>query len=121
MRLELSQAFYFEAAHSLSRQFEREGSLRIHGHTYSAELVVAGEPDPATGMLVDLAVMRAAIDDVRERLDHRLLDDVEGLGPGTLENLCVFIAKVVGDRLPSLCEVRVGRDKSGDCCRLRVS
>jgi hypothetical protein len=38
-------------------------------------------------MLVDLAQLHAAIDDVRYVLDHRLLDEVGGLGPLNLENL----------------------------------
>ena len=38
MKYELSQRFYFEAAHTLRRQIEAEGSRRIHGHTYIAEI-----------------------------------------------------------------------------------
>jgi 6-pyruvoyltetrahydropterin/6-carboxytetrahydropterin synthase len=61
---ELSQSFYFESAHTLRRHVERneaDGSRRVHGHTYTAEVTVRGALDPATGMLVDLAVLRAAI------------------------------------------------------------
>ena len=47
-----------------------------------------GPLDPATGMLVDLAVLRAAIAAVRERLDHHFLDEVAGLPTPTLEHLC---------------------------------
>ena len=39
---ELSQSFYFEAAHTLRRDLETAaeaaGSRRIHGHTYQAEV-----------------------------------------------------------------------------------
>ncbi len=78
--LELTQEFYFEAAHTLSRSLEAEPSLRIHGHTYHADVTIRGEPDPQTGMIVDLAVLRAHIEAVRQLLDHRLLNDVPGLG-----------------------------------------
>ena len=92
LRCELSQRFYFEAAHTLRRYLsnpsEVESSRRIHGHTYQAEVTVAGQPDPATGMLMDLAVLRAELAKLREQLDHRFLDEVPGLGPATLENLC---------------------------------
>mgnify|MGYP000178535474 CR=1 FL=1 len=47
MKFELSQRFYFEAAHTLHRTIDAEGSLRIHGHTYHAEVTIAGQPDPA--------------------------------------------------------------------------
>jgi 6-pyruvoyltetrahydropterin/6-carboxytetrahydropterin synthase len=42
---ELSQKFYFEAAHTLQRTIDAEGSRRIHGHTYHAEATVLGRVD----------------------------------------------------------------------------
>jgi 6-pyruvoyltetrahydropterin/6-carboxytetrahydropterin synthase len=118
MSFEVAQRFFFEAAHTLDRAVagEAEGSRRLHGHTYQAEVAVSGEPDPSTGMVVDLAHLRAAIAVVRDALDHRLLDDVPGLGPATLENLCRFIAGAMGGVSPPVCRVKVWRDASGDSC-----
>lgn len=118
-RCELSQRFFFEAAHTLHRSVETEGSLRIHGHTYHAEVTVCGTPEVASGMIVDLAHLRAAIARVREALDHRFLDEVEGLGPATLENLCAFIRRAIEPAFPQLCAVSVERQASGDRCTLR--
>jgi 6-pyruvoyltetrahydropterin/6-carboxytetrahydropterin synthase len=115
---ELSQRFMFEAAHTLRREFETESSSRVHGHTYYAEITVAGVPDQKTGMLVDLAILRNMIEELRDSLDHRLLDDVPGLGVPTLENLCSYIACVVRPIGPMLQAVRVWREGSGDSCRL---
>ena len=117
MHCELSQRFYFESAHTLRRTIGAEGSRRIHGHTYHAEIFLQGEVDPASGMLVDLAEVRAAIACVREQLDHRLLDEVQGLGPATLENLCHFIFTQIEPKLPLLHAVVVERPASGDKCR----
>jgi 6-pyruvoyltetrahydropterin/6-carboxytetrahydropterin synthase len=120
MRYELSQRFYFEAAHTLRRKVEVEPSLRIHGHTYIAEVRLAGQPDPDSGMLVDLAHLRAHIETLRHALDHRFLDEVADLGPATLENLCAFIWRAMevhyGQQLDC---VEVSRKASGDACRLR--
>ena len=126
MVVELSQRFYFEAAHTLRRALEkdsglRESSLRIHGHTYHAEVMLRGEPSPDTGMLVDLAVLRAALVDVRDALDHRFLDEVADLGPATLENLCQFIWRGLAPQLPQLARVTVERQASGDKCSLCAS
>jgi 6-pyruvoyltetrahydropterin/6-carboxytetrahydropterin synthase len=115
---ELSQRFMFEAAHTLRREFETESSARVHGHTYYAEITVAGVPDQKTGMLVDLAILRKMIDELRESLDHRLLDEVPGLGVPTLENLCSYIAGVIRPIGPMLQAVKVWREGSGDACRL---
>ena len=119
MKFELSQTFIFEAAHTLDRAFERETSLRIHGHTYHAEVAIEGEPDPETGLVQDLAEFRGTLDQVKGLLDHRLLDDVEGIGPPTLENLCAFIWRSLADQLPYLSLVKVSRRATGDSCLVR--
>ena len=118
-RYELSQRFYFDAAHTLRRAIETEGSLRIHGHTYEAEVTVSGYADPKTGMLVDLGDLRQQVARVKEMLDHRFLDEIEHLGPATLENLCGFIKKQLKPTLPQLSSVMVERKASGDRCVLR--
>jgi 6-pyruvoyltetrahydropterin/6-carboxytetrahydropterin synthase len=118
--MELSQSFFFDAAHTLARRIEAEGSRRVHGHTYHAEVTVRGEPDPATGMVVDLGVLRARIASVRDQLDHHLLDEVEGVGIPTIENLCRFIAGRLAPALPGLCAVTVERKATGDRCTLRL-
>lgn len=120
MLCELSQRFYFESAHTLRRKVEAEGSRRIHGHTYHAEVFLRGEVNPDTGMLVDLAEVRAAIAQVRDQLDHHFLDEVAGLGPATLENLCVYIFKQLSPRVSGLCAVAVERPASGDKCRFSL-
>lgn len=119
MRFILSQRFFFDAAHTLAREIETESSRRIHGHTYHAEVWLSGARDPSTGMVVDLGHLRHALDGVRQRLDHRLLDEVPGLHPPTLENLCLFIAEALGPALgASLVRVRVWREALGDGCTL---
>jgi len=117
---ELSQRFYFEAAHTLKRSIETEGSLRIHGHTYEAEVTLRGRPDPDTGMLMDLGYLRSEIARVRDLLDHRFLDEVTDLGPATLENLCAFVCRNLQATLPSLSSVMIERRASGDKCLLRL-
>lgn len=113
---ELSKSFIFEAAHTLERRVETESSRRIHGHSYRATVVIRGQPDPATGMLLDLGFFAAELARVHDLLDHRMLDDVEGLGPATLENLACFIHTELSPRLPGLARVVVGRDLTGDAC-----
>jgi 6-pyruvoyltetrahydropterin/6-carboxytetrahydropterin synthase len=118
MSYELTQRFFFEAAHTLSREVEAEGSRRMHGHTYYAELTVSGRPDPRTGMVMDLARLRALAQHARERLDHRLLNEVEGLGPPTLENLCAYLWRRFEAEGCAPSRVVVRREGMGDSCSL---
>ncbi len=119
---EVTQRFFFEAAHTLRREIETESSLRIHGHTYCAEVSVAGPTAGETGMVVDLGMLRGRINLLREQLDHRFLDEVEGLGHPTLEGLCDFIAARLDlSGLPGrLTRVRVWREQLGDGCTLTL-
>jgi len=59
MSYELSQRFYFDAAHTLQRSIDADSSKRIHGHTYHAEVCISGMPDPESGMTLDLGFLRS--------------------------------------------------------------
>lgn len=113
---ELSKQFRFEAAHTLHRSVDAEPSRRIHGHSYRAEVTVRGRADPATGMVVDLGLFERAIDAARDGLDHRFLDEVDDLGPATMENLSAWIWHRVAPACRGLARVTVYRDSSGDVC-----
>ena len=65
MHYEITQRFFFDAAHTLRREIEAEGSRRIHGHTYHCEVSLAGRPDPTTGMVSDLGHLRAHLSGLR--------------------------------------------------------
>lgn len=79
---------------------------------------MAGQPDESNGMVVDLAVLRAKIAEVRDKLDHRMLNDVEGIVQGTLENLCGFILSHVNASSGNVTRVKVWREASGVSCAL---
>jgi 6-pyruvoyltetrahydropterin/6-carboxytetrahydropterin synthase len=116
----VTQKFHFDAAHTLKREIEADSSKRIHGHTYFAEITLCGQPDAKTGMVIDLGLVRQEIEVLRERLDHHMLDDVQGLGIPTLENICQFIANCLEARLRGLTRVKVWRDSIGDGCELNL-
>ena len=118
MSYALSQKFFFDAAHTLNRQIDAASSQRIHGHTYNAEVFLRGQPDPQSGMVIDLGRVRREIEQLRQQLDHHLLDDIAELGPPTLENLCQFILSKLQPRLPGVYSVRVWRESIGDGCTL---
>ncbi len=61
----------FSAAHFLTLP----GHLceRLHGHNYRIGAAVTGTIDPATGFVVDFAVLKGALRALADRLDHRVL------------------------------------------------
>ena len=46
-----------------------------HGHNYTVEVTVAGEPDPVTGMVLDLKDLKQILEqEITQRMDHRFLN-----------------------------------------------
>jgi 6-pyruvoyltetrahydropterin/6-carboxytetrahydropterin synthase len=112
---EMTKSFRFEAAHALAGTSLGEISEEIHGHSFRAEVVLRGRPDPSTGMLADLTRLEQELEALRATLDHKLLNRIERLGHPTLENLSRFIwerVMHVGD----VVRVSVHRDSCGESC-----
>ena len=112
---ELTKSFRFEAAHTLGGTTLGAVSEEIHGHSYRAEVTVAGIPDAATGMIVDLGLLQRRLEAIRGRLDHKHLNRINALGTPTLEHLARFIFDEVKD-LGAVTRVSVYRDSCGEAC-----
>mgnify|MGYP000872337328 FL=1 len=106
---------HFSAAHRLynptftdeqnERVFDKCNNLLGHGHNYTLEVTVRGIPDPATGYVIDLKILKDILDHVIiDKVDHKHLNyDVEflrGIIP-TVENLCVAFWQELEPNLPS--------------------
>jgi 6-pyruvoyltetrahydropterin/6-carboxytetrahydropterin synthase len=111
--IELSQEFTFDAAHYLEGAPEYR---RMHGHSFYAEVTLRGEPDPATGFLRDFGEVETVLKAIRETLDHRLLNEIEGLGAPTLENLARYIHARAKAALPDVVRVKLRRPSYGQTC-----
>jgi 6-pyruvoyltetrahydropterin/6-carboxytetrahydropterin synthase len=81
----LTRVYEFAASHRLNAaHLPPEENLALygkcnnaagHGHNYVLEVTVAGQPDPVTGMLVDLDALDVAVEQqVLSRYDHKNLD-----------------------------------------------
>lgn len=85
------------------RRFGRRAAR--HGHNYRLEVTLAGEPDPVTGMVMDLKDLQEILDrEIMQRFDHRDLNDdtpfFEKLPP-TPENLVRVIREILVEALPA--------------------
>ena len=75
-----------------------------HGHNYRLEVTVRGEPDPVTGMVIDIKAIQALLErEIMERFDHRDLNRdtpyFEKM-PATPENLARVIREILVKALP---------------------
>jgi len=99
--------FTFDAAHDSAPH----GGL--HGHTFRVEVAMVGSPDPIYGWSHNLLEVHKITDEVRARLDHRLLNEIDGLAYASLENVAKWIWDYLKPRLDGLSEVTVRRGFTG--------
>lgn len=58
-----------------SRLFGEEANPNGHGHNYVVEVTVEGDPDPITGMVIDLKYLKDVLEEnVVGPMDHRFLN-----------------------------------------------
>lgn len=118
---EVYREFYFEAAHALyDPEAENGGKYRnLHGHSFRVRVTLSGERLPEGQWVIDLGKLGRRLAELREKLDHSFLNDLEGLGKPTLENLCLYIWRELLPDLPDLSEVGVFRDSCFEGCVYR--
>ncbi len=114
-RIELRKIFQFEAAHLLPHLPESHKCRRLHGHSFQAEIAVAGECDPKLGWLIDYAEITRLFRPYWEQLDHHYLNEIPGLENPTSENIAVWIWTKLKPRLPLLNEVVVAETCTAKC------
>lgn len=105
--MEIFKRFTFEAAHHLPNVPEGHKCRRLHGHSFRIEVRVDGAPDPETGWVMDFADVKRAFRPVHDALDHRYLNEIEGLENPTSENLAKWIWRRLEPELPLLSAVVV--------------
>jgi len=75
-----------------------------HGHNYRLEVTLRGEPDPVTGMVINLSELREILErEVMTRFDHKDLNQDTGYfekRPPTPENLARVIHGILVAALP---------------------
>lgn len=104
---ELSRRFRFESAHRLPHVPPGHKCARLHGHSFRCDILVRGPLDPVLGWVLDFGAVKAAVQPIVEQLDHRYLNEIEGLENPTSEVLSAWIWHRVAARLPGLYAVRI--------------
>jgi 6-pyruvoyltetrahydropterin/6-carboxytetrahydropterin synthase len=107
MKITLTKTFQIEAAHRLPLLPKGHKCERLHGHSFRIDVLVSGECDPKLGWLIDYAEINAAFQPLFDQLDHRCLNDVEGLENPTSEILAKWVWDRLKKKLPILSSIIV--------------
>lgn len=125
----ISKRVEFSASHICrSPRLSDEENLRVygaasnplgHGHNYIVDVTLEGEPDPVTGMILDLKRLKEVLEEtVLNVYDHRLLNrEVEPFGQlvPTVENIAIDIWRRLAPRFAGPARLHAVRvEESGD-------
>ncbi|HWE21575.1 MAG TPA: 6-carboxytetrahydropterin synthase [Hyphomicrobiaceae bacterium] len=90
----IGRTYRFEAAHHLPLLADGHKCRTMHGHSYRVDVVVGGGLD-ARGLVMDFAEIDAEVLPLIARIDHRVLNDVEGLENPTAELIAAWLLERV--------------------------
>jgi 6-pyruvoyltetrahydropterin/6-carboxytetrahydropterin synthase len=96
---EVSVRDHFSAAHQLIEV--GGGCERLHGHNFAVEVFVRSDTLTDEGTVIDFRVLKKALKEVLDILDHSFLNDLDAfkdIGPSS-ERLAAFIYKELSARL----------------------
>jgi 6-pyruvoyltetrahydropterin/6-carboxytetrahydropterin synthase len=113
--MEIFKEFTIEAAHWLPNVPEGHKCRRLHGHSFRIQVYVQGPLDPQLGWVMDFADIKAAFQPVEDALDHRCLNEVDGLANPTSENLARWVWTRLKPALPAMSKVMVRETCTSGC------
>ncbi len=113
--MQIFKEFRIEAAHRLPQVPAGHKCARLHGHSFRIGVHVAGPRDAVSGWVMDFADISAAMAPLLEALDHRYLNEVEGLDNPTSENLAIWVWQRLKPRLPALARIVIHETCTSGC------
>ena len=99
--------FTFDSAHFLPMVPEGHKCREIHGHTYKLTVFVEGPLDVNLGWVSDFTNIKQIVNDTIDIVDHKLLNNIEGLENPTCEILSVWLWKKIKNEIPFLSKIEL--------------
>jgi 6-pyruvoyltetrahydropterin/6-carboxytetrahydropterin synthase len=111
----IHKQFRFEAAHHLPNVPEGHKCARLHGHSFRVTVWVEGAVGTESGWVMDFADLGEAWAPLHDALDHRYLNEVDGLANPTSEVLAVWVWQRLEPSLPGLARIDVHETCTSGC------
>ena len=105
--MQIFKSFTFDSAHFLPHVPEGHKCRRMHGHTYLLTVYLDGDLDERLGWVADFAEVKSVVKPLVEALDHRVLNDIEGLENPTCEHIAVWLWDKIKPKLPQLSKIKL--------------
>ena len=99
--------FVFDSAHFLPNVPEGHKCKNIHGHTYKLMVYLEGDLDEELQWVMDFKDLKDVVKPIVDRLDHQLMNEIEGLENPTAERIAVWIWDRIKPKLPLLSKIEL--------------
>tara|TARA_B100000959_G_scaffold273462_1_gene324032 strand:- start:715 stop:1110 length:396 start_codon:yes stop_codon:yes gene_type:complete len=84
---------------------------KMHGHTFKIIVELDGLIDKKTGFLMDFYDLDIIVEnEIIKKIDHKILNDIDGLENPSSENLSIWIWNQLIDHLPILAKITISEE-----------
>ncbi|NQT33973.1 6-carboxytetrahydropterin synthase QueD [bacterium] len=111
----ISKRFSFDAAHQLTGVPDGHPCGELHGHSYSIEVEVKDAIDPGVGWVIDYREIKRVVQPLVDQLDHKFLNDVDGLEYTTAEDIAAWFWEKIKPKMPQLTRISVMETPTNRC------
>ena len=112
--MKLFKEFSFEAAHKLPLVDKNHKCFNLHGHSFNVKITIKG-PVNELGRVMDLSDIKNFCKPIIEELDHKYLNEIDGLDNPTSENIAVWIWQRLIQKLPELSSIEIMETCNSGC------
>lgn len=113
--MEIYKSFSFEAAHFLPNVPQGHKCRNMHGHSYKVIVFLKGKLDAHVGWVIDFAEIKAKVNPLIKFLDHKILNEIEGLENPTAEHLTIWIWNKLKAELPQISKIELKETETSGC------
>lgn len=104
----LTRKYTFQAARKLTKINKDHICANLHGHSFYVIIKIEGSLNTQNDFVMDFFdIDKIFNDSIFKSLDHKFLNDIDGLDSPTTENLSIWIWNHLIENLPLLLEVAV--------------
>ena len=98
----LYKEFSFDSAHFLPHLPEGHPCKELHGHTYKLIVYIEEKELQPEGWIMDFKDVKQSVLPFIHQLDHKLLNNIEGLDNPTSELVAIWLWRKIKPQLPGL-------------------
>ena len=113
--MEIYKDITFEAAHLLPNLPNEHKCRQLHGHSFKLRITIAGSIDKKIGWVQDFSELKNKFEPIYSLLDHRYLNEIEGLENPTSENILIWIWNKLKPSLPMLSSLEIKETCTTGC------